>query len=352
MIKRIFTKLGDSFLTLFGVAVVVFFLFHLLPGDPVGLMVPPGANNETRETIRKQLGLDKPLHVQLLMYLNDVSPLGIHPDTPEARQEYRYRSLFQIWDNQVVAVKLPYLRRSFQSNKRVTEILADSLVGTAILALAAMLIATVLGITLGVIAAYYQGTYIDHSLIFVSVLGISIPSFVSAILIGVLFGHILGDYTGLSITGYLWENDPLEGKVLVLKNLILPAITLGIRPLAIIMQLTRSSMIEVSSQDYIRTARAKGVGKLALVFSHELKNALNPVVTAISGWLASLLAGAFFVEYIFTWKGLGLKTIYAVNTLDLPVIMGTAILIAGMFVVIHIVVDVVYAIIDPRIRVE
>jgi peptide/nickel transport system permease protein len=218
------------------------------------------------------------------------------------------------------------------------------------LALAAMVFASIVGILLGIIAALNQNKFIDHFFISISVFGISIPSFVSAIIIAMIFGYYLSDITGLNLTGQLWVNHPIRGRELQLQNLILPALTLGIRPLAIIVQLTRSSMLEVLSMDYIRTAYAKGLTKYQVVFKHALKNALNPVITAVSGWLASLMAGAFFVEYIFDWKGLGYTTIKAVQSLDFPVVMGITLLVATIFVVINIFVDLLYAAVDPRIR--
>jgi len=135
-----------------------------------------------------------------------------------------------------------------------------------------------------------------------------------------------------------------------LKNLILPAFTLGIRPLSVIIQLTRNSLLEVLSMDYVRTATAKGLSKFVVIFKHAIRNALNPVVTVVSGWFASLLAGAVFVEYIFGWNGIGKEIVDALNNLDMPVVMGSVLLIASVFVVINIVVDILYAIIDPRIR--
>ena len=146
--------------------------------------------------------------------------------------------------------------------------------------------------------------------------------------------------------------NPFEGRTLQLKNLILPVITLGIRPLAVIVQLTRGSMLEIMSLDYIRTARAKGLPEYKVIVVHALRNALNPVVTSVSGWLASLLAGAFFVEYIFDWKGLGLVTINAVFMLDMPVIMASVVYIGFIFTVITLFVDVLYAVLDPRVRIK
>ena len=137
---------------------------------------------------------------------------------------------------------------------------------------------------------------------------------------------------------------------MALKNLILPAFTLGIRPLAIIVQLTRSSMLDVLSQDYIRTAKAKGLSYYKVITKHALKNAINPVITAVSGWFASLMAGAFFIEHIFNWKGLGSTTIKAVQTLDFPVVMGSTLFIGAIFVIVNIFVDLLYAMADPRVR--
>jgi ABC-type dipeptide/oligopeptide/nickel transport system permease component len=158
--------------------------------------------------------------------------------------------------------------------------------------------------------------------------------------------------TGLNNTGSLYETDDLANEFLALDNLILPAITLGIRPLAIILQLTRSSMLDVLSQDYMRTARAKGLSNYRVVIRHGLKNALNPVVTAVSGWFASLLAGAVFIEVIFSWKGLGLEMYNGIIKDDYPVILGCVIVVATTFVFINVLVDIVYGIIDPRIRLK
>ena len=132
----------------------------------------------------------------------------------------------------------------------------------------------------------------------------------------------------------------------------IPAIVLGIRPLAVVIQLMRNSLLEVMSQDYIRTAKAKGLSMYKIIKKHALKNALNPVVTAVSGWFASLLAGAVFVEYIFNWNGLGKEIVNALNTLDLPIIMGSVLVIAAMFIIINIFVDIIYGWLDPRIRIK
>jgi peptide/nickel transport system permease protein len=178
------------------------------------------------------------------------------------------------------------------------------------------------------------------------------PSFFMAVLIAWLFGFVLAPYTGLNMTGSLYAIDNFgNGKIMELKNLILPAFTLGIRPLSVIVQLSRSSFLEVLSQDYIRTARAKGLSSNSILVNHALRNALNPVVTAVSGWLAGLLAGAVFIEYIFGWKGIGKEIVDALENYDLPVVMGSVLVISVFFVVINILVDITYGLLDPRVRI-
>lgn len=350
MIRFIAKRVLYGFLVLIGVIVVVFLLFHALPGDPVDMMAGQRTDIATRESIARELGLNEPLYRQFLLYANDLSPVSVHQDTPGNLEKYGYHKLIT-WSNaRVMVIKKPYLRRSFQSNRRVDDLLLENILNTFWLALAAMAMATILGISAGILAALKQNTWIDHAIISLSVAGISVPTFLSAILMAIIFGYYLSDYTGLNLTGQLWETDPFYGRQLHLENLILPAITLGIRPLSIIVQLTRSSMLDVLSKDYIRTAKAKGLSRFSMFFKHALKNALNPVITAVSGWLASLMAGAFFVEYIFDWKGLGFITIKAVQSLDFPVVMGSTLVVAMIFIVINIFVDILYAAIDPRIR--
>nr|WP_317175615.1 ABC transporter permease [Adhaeribacter swui] len=349
LLRFVGQRLLHGLLIMVGVVVTVFFLFNVLPGDPVSMLAGQRNDIATREAIISDLGLDKPLPAQLLYYLNDVSPVSIHPDTPDNQQKYHYQRLFTL-NNKAIVLKAPYLRRSFQSNKPVTAILLDHLVGTLWLAGAAMLLATVLGIFLGMVAALKPHSFLDHALVTTSVLGISVPSFVAAIVIAMTFGFYWSSFTGLSLTGQLYEIDAFTGRHLVWQNLILPAFALGIRPLAVIMQLTRASMIEVLSQDFIRTARAKGLSYRRVIWQHAFKNALNPVITAVSGWLASLMAGAFFIEYIFNWKGLGSVTLHAVENLDFPVVIGATLLVAFLFVLINILVDLLYAFVDPRVK--
>jgi peptide/nickel transport system permease protein len=235
----------------------------------------------------------------------------------------------------------------------VSDIISETLPETAVLAVSAILIASVVGIFLGVVTAVKKNSLFDRSVfVLATVFGMSAPSFLVGLVVAWLFGYILSSYTGLSPSGSLYELDVWDGEKLMLSNLILPAITLGVRPLSIVIQLTRSSLLDVLSQDYIRTAKAKGLPFATVVFKHALRNALNPVVTAISGWFASLMAGAVFVEKIFSWKGIGNEVVEALNNNDLPVVMGATTIFAVIFVIINIVVDILYGVLDPRVRIK
>ena len=347
MFTLITKKLAYGFLVLTGVVVIVFFMFQGF-ADPARLIAGQTGDKKTMDNIRKELYLDQPKWKQFILYLNDVSPISIY--SQQDITDKKLRGWF-IGGDTKLGIKLPYLRRSYQTKKDVAEVLMEALPGTMLLAIAAMLFATVIGVLLGVLAAVKQNTWMDSSSVLASVIGISAPSFFMAIVIAYLFGIVLHNYTGLNLTGSWFDIDETTGqRYLTLQNLVLPAITLGIRPLAIITQLTRSSMLDVMNQDYIRTAYAKGLSKTAVVFRHGLRNALNPVITAITGWFAELLAGAFFVEYIFGWKGIGKVTVDALDKLDYPVVMGSVLFSATIFVLINILADLLYGIIDPRVR--
>jgi peptide/nickel transport system permease protein len=349
MLNYLLKKITYSSFVLLGVVVIVFFLFQGF-GDPARLILGQTGDSATLQNIRRELALDQPKWKQFALYLNDVSPICVH--SSKEITDKQLNGFFIGNDTQKIGFKIPYLRRSYQTKKAVGSVLFEALPGTIILALAAMFIATFLGILLGVLAAVKQNTWMDTSAIFTSVLGISAPSFFMGIILAYLFGFVLHNLTGLQMTGSLYEIDPFNGKQLQLKNLILPAITLGIRPLAIITQLTRSAMLDTLDQDYIRTAYAKGLSKTVVVFQHALRNALNPVVTAITGWFAELLAGAFFVEYIFGWKGIGKVTVDALEKLDFPVVMGSVLITATFFILVNILADILYGWIDPRISVK
>lgn len=358
MIKYFLNKLGYALITLFGVITVIFFLFTVLPGDPARMMLDQNENSEQLAIIKKKYGFDQPISTQYLYYLNDLSPISFHSIDPENYtflKENKYNTAFEISTSKfVIVLKMPYLRESFQkTGKKVTDIIGNTLPNTFLLAVVSIIIAIVIGVFLGIISALMRDSYIDRLIAIVSSLGMSIPSFFSAILFAWLFGFLLHNYTHLNMTGSLYEVDDFgNGRFIQWKNIILPSIVLGIRPLGVVIQLMRNSLLETLSQDYIRTARAKGLSPYLIIKNHALKNSFNPVVTAISGWFASMLAGAVFVEYIFGWNGLGKEIVDALNNLDLPVIMGSVIIIATTFVVINIIVDLIYAYLDPKIKLQ
>jgi peptide/nickel transport system permease protein len=422
LLKYILSKLAYGLLVLWGVVTVVFFIFTL-GGDPVENLVAENSTQEVKDAIRKKFNLDLPVGERYVHYLNDLSPISLHGNGEDSRNrldtsQYSVLLSAQLGSN-TLAIKAPFLSRSYISERSVTAIIGDALPGTAVLAIVAMIFAIILGLSIGVLSALNKDGLIDRVALVLSVLGMSGPSFFMAILVawiggylwyetttltawpivfillfvlaglwrnkrvkkslseglgklgligaimglafwilGGIFGGPLSEFvfrlpgTGLSMTGSLYDVDIWEGQVLNLKNLILPALTLGIRPLAVIVQLTRNSLLEVMQQDYIRTARAKGLKESAIIWRHALKNALNPVLTAISGWFASMLAGAVFVEFVFGWKGLGLETYSALEKDDLPVVMGAVVVIASIFVVINLLTDLMYGVIDPRVRIR
>lgn len=343
-------RIRYSLLVLLGVVSVVFFLFNVLPADPVRLTMGQRTDEKTSQNVRKELGLDKPMWERYLQYLDDLSPLAVHKKGDAVQDIYHYISLFPIGNDHAVTIQWPYLGRSYRTRREVSTVLGEALPGTIILAVAAMVLATIGGVTLGIIAAVNKGKIADTIALTASVAGISMPSFFAGLLIAYLFGYLLHNITGLNMTGSLWEYDAFTGRHLSLRSLILPALALGIRPLAIITQLTRSSLLDVLQQDYIRTAYAKGLSRYSVILRHALPNALNPVVTAVTGWLAELLAGAFFVEYIFGWKGIGKITVDALDKFDFPLVMGAVLLTAFIFIIINLFTDLLYAWLDPRVR--
>lgn len=354
MIRFIIKKMLYGLLVLVGVMVLVFFLFQGF-GDPSRIVMGQTGDSTTQANIRKELylinekGEKIPKFKQFLYYLNDISPICFH--SKEDISKKKLQGIF-IGGKNKFGLKVPYLRKSYQSKRSVWNILMQALPGTLMLAVAAMFIAVLIGIPLGVMAAVKQNTWMDTSAVFGSIVGISAPSFFMGIIIAYLFGFVLSDWTGLHISGSWFAIDDEGHRRLTMQNLILPAITLGIRPLAIITQLTRSAMLDVLDQDYIRTAYAKGLSKRKVIWKHGLRNALNPVITAVTGWFAELLAGAFFVEYIFGWQGLGKVTVDALEKLDYPVVMGAVLVAATFFILINILADILYGMVDPRVRVE
>lgn len=306
MVRYLANRFAYTVLMMWGVVTVSFFLVRLIPGDPARVMLGQRADQATLEALREQYGFNKPLYVQY----------------------WRYLQRLVVGD----------LGRSIASNRPVLEIVMDRLPATALLASVAMVIATVLGIVAGVFAALKPQSWLDSTLMALSQFGFSVPSIVMAVFFVVLFGELLPWFP---IAGYVDRG---------IEYLVLPAVTLGIRPLAIIARVTRSSMLEVLGQDYIRTAHAKGLPRWQVVLYHALRNALNPVVTTVGTWFAGLLAGTYFVEYIFNWPGIGSAAFDAITKLDYPVIQGTVLFTALVFVVVNFFSDVLYALLDPRVE--
>ncbi|MDD4703061.1 MAG: ABC transporter permease [Bacteroidales bacterium] len=356
MFNFILKRIAYGLLVLFGVITLVFFLFNILPGDSARMMLGQRADEKSVEIIKRDLGLDKPLYVQYLCYLNDLSPISIHSKNSESaiyldNEKYDYSQLIKTKEHSIV-VKKPYLRRSYQSKRQVTDILSEAFPNTIILAIVSMSFALIVGVLLGSLSAIFNGSWFDKINLSVIVLGMSLPSFFAAIIFAWLFAYVLAPFTGLSMFGSLYSVDDLgRGQYVYIKNLILPAFTLGIRPLAVISELTKSSLLDTLSQDYIRTARAKGLGKYKIITNHALKNSLNPVITSVSGWFASLMAGAVFVEYIFDWKGVGVVIVDGLEKYDFPVVIGALLVICVLLVLINIFVDILYGVLDPRVRV-
>ena len=332
---------------LLGLIGMIFYLFQALPG-PEQILSGQRTDKATTDAIVRDLGLDQPVYSQAISYLNDVSPISVYSqdNTPNGIKGIEIKLT-----NQSVWIKWPYLRRSFQTKRLVSEMLSEAFIGTMILAFAAILIAVVIGIPLGVFAARKEGGFVDKSIVAFSTLGISVPSFFSAMLLSWLFGFVWNKYTGLPMTGS-WRELSADGSRFIWKpeNLILPAFALGLRPVAVFIQLARNNMADTLKLDFIQTAKAKGLSTKKVLWKHAFPNALNPLVTSIGGWFSSLLAGSFFTEYIFQWKGLGKVTIDALQQSDFPVVMGGVLFTACLFFVINTLTEVLYVWIDPRLR--
>ena len=349
-------KILNIFFTLFGVVTVVFFLFQVLPGDPARMMMDQNENDEQLTIINKKYGFDLPVFKQYLYYLNDLSIISVHSKNERDfnfldDKKYKYIKLINTKSKSII-LKFPYLRESYQRRGvKVSSIIANTFPNTVVLAVSSITIAVVIGLILGIFSALNKGSLVDNLIQVFSTLGMSVPSFFSAIIFAWIFGFLLSDITGLNMTGSLYELDDYGNEYqLKLKNLILPSLVLGIRPIAVISMMMRNSLIEVLKKNYVITAYAKGLSTFKVVCKHCIKNSLNPVVTALSGWFASLLAGSVFVEYIFGWNGLGKEIVNSLNTLDVPVVIGSVLIVSFSFILINIFVDEIYKLLDPRIK--
>lgn len=300
LLRRLVSTAG----VVLGVAVLVFLLIHLIPGDPVDVMLGEAAQPADRAALRQSLGLDLPLHVQLFNYLDGL----LHLD----------------------------LGRSLHSQRPILHLLAERLPATVELALAALAVTLLLAVPLGLVAAARHDTAWDHGAMTFSLLGVSIPNFWMGPLLILVFALGLGWF-------------PVSGREGA-GAVVLPALTLGTSLAAILARMIRSSVLEVLGEDFIRTAYAKGLSRRQVLIRHALPNALLPVITVLGLQLGTLLAGAVITETVFSWPGIGLLTIEAIQTRDYPVVQACVLLIALTYVVVNMLTDLLYALIDPRIR--
>ena len=318
-----------------------------MPADPAKMMLGDRDDQKQIDLINAKYYFDQPLYLQYFYYLNDLSPISVHLDSPEYKKQIKLFSS----DNIYIILKYPYLRNSFyQKDKSISFLILNTLPNTLVLSFTSILIALFLAIPLGIISAYFKDSLLDRLISFFSILGMSMPSFLAAILMSYFFAFKLGYLTGLNITGSLYVLDDFgDDEILILKNLLLPAITLGIRPLAVIVNLTRNALIDELSSDYILLALSKGYSMLYVIVFHALRNSMSSVVTASSGWFAGMLSGAVFIEYIFGWNGLGKLLVDALINVDFPLVMGVILIIASCFIIINILVDLIYLWLDPRV---
>jgi peptide/nickel transport system permease protein len=301
----IINRILSGIVVIFGISVFSFLLIHLIPGDPVKIMLGINATPEQVEKLNHYLGLDKPLLVQYVQYISNVFQGDFGASLKTGR---------------------PVL----------TEIL-DRFPETVKLAIFGLLIAVVLGISMGILAAKFKDSFIDKLCTWFATFGVSIPSFWLAILLVMVFSVKLGWFPIANGTG--------------LQDLVLPAVTLGVVASTMIMRLTRNGMVEVLSNDYIRTARAKGLDERIILIRHSLRNVLIPVVTVVGLQLAALLGGTVIIEQVFNWPGLGTLAIGGIMSRDFPLIQGIILFMGVVYVTINILVDVLYSLIDPRVEV-
>jgi peptide/nickel transport system permease protein len=294
------------------VAIFVFLLLHLSPGDPAAIIAGDNATSEQIDAIRKKLGLDDPLPVQFIRWVSHVvqGDLGI--------------SIF--------------------SNEPVLKLVGQRLEPTVSLAMTTLFVAVTLAVTFGVVAAWKAGTWVDRLLMVISVVGFSVPVFVVGYLLIYLFAIEL---RWLPVQGYTPISEGLGGWA---RNLVLPSVALGLAYVALIARITRASMLDVLSEDYIRTAKAKGVANNSMLLKHALKNAGVPIVTVIGIGVALLISGVVITETVFNIPGIGRLVVDAIAKRDYPIIQGVILIFSGVYVLVNLLVDLSYTLIDPRIR--
>lgn len=328
--RYLIRRLSNSLLVMFGVSILVFSMIHLVPGDPIEVMLfESAASEQAIETMRRSLGLDRPLPEQYIIWLigNDLFRAGQNS---------------QLGGDQT-AIRRGVIRgdlgRSIFKRVKVMDIVAEKLPSTIKLTFVSLMFAAPLGILFGIIAAVKRETLFDYTAMVAALTGVSIPNFWLGLMLMFVFGVQLG-----------WVRPFIGDKGLI--TLILPALTLAASTIAITARLTRSSMLDVLNEDYIRTARSKGLMERTVLFAHALPNAIIPVVTILGLQIGFLLGGAVIVETVFAYPGIGRELVVAIINRDFPVVQGITLFTAASFVLINLVVDVIYTIVDPRIRYE
>ena len=298
---------------LFGVSVLVFAVLHLAPGDPAAIMLGAQATKEDVERLRRDLGLDQPLVVQYLHWIGQVARGDLGRSIPLGR------------------AVLPEVLLRFKA--------------TLLLTAGALAIAVLLGLIAGILSAVKQYSWLDRMSMGVAVTGVSLPVFWTGIMLIIVFALQLRWFpsSGMSSPYGSGVGD-------VLWHLVLPAVTLGTASAAALARLTRSSVLEIIRQDYVRSARAKGLAERAVIARHVLKNAVNPIITVLGVQVGFLLGGAILTETVFSWPGLGSMMVRAIQARDYPLVQGGVLLIATTFVLVNLMVDLLYAVFDPRIR--
>lgn len=334
MINYIIKRLLALIPILIGVAVIVFLIVHLIPGDPAQTMLGERASDEALAKLREDMGLNDPLPVQFWRYIKDL-----------------------LQGN---------MGRSIMSNNPVSEELAQRFPATLELSFFAIFFAVSLGIPAGIFASINQNSWFDNLSMLVALMGVSMPIFWLGLMFIWLFAVELGWFPPSSRIGVGLEFTPITNLYVVdsilqfnfaalkdvLHHLVLPAVALGTIPMAIIARMTRSSMLEVLRKDFIRTAYAKGLKRKIVIFKHALKNALVPIITVVGLQFGVLLGGAVMTETIFSWPGLGKYLVDAIYARDFPIVQGGILFFAGVFVVVNLLVDLSYALVDPRIQYE
>jgi peptide/nickel transport system permease protein len=312
MATYLFRRLLVTLPTLLGVSVLVFLSLHLTPGDPALVMLGPKATATSLAALRTELGLDRPIHVQYLRWVGGV----VSGD----------------WG------------RSIQLRSRVLPLVWERFQATLILSVAAMLIALGIGIGLGVLSAVWSGTVLDRTAITTTLIGYSLPPFFLGIVLQVVLGLQLGWFP---VTGMY---PPGGGAIAdLLRHLVLPAVTLAAGIGALLARMTRSTMLEVLRQDYVRTARAKGLRRRTVVLQHAFRNALIPILTIVGLQTGYVLGGAVLVEQVFAWPGIGTLAINAILARDFPLVQGVTLMVASTYVFTNLLTDVAYTLVDPRI---